>query len=253
MSTRAGSVRAEATKALPSSSTRSPLRMLWPTCATSPLTLTRPSAMRCSSARREPSPAWASTLCRRSSIFAAGAASSLRLRESLPRVLRGVESVMGIAPAIGIVRGLGYGTLGRGGFGGVGGVFVGGVAGLAGGRIGRGGPIRVAAGIVGRGAAVVGGTRVVLRLRLAGLVGGETGSGRRRVRIQRQFRLQLADVLQFGQGRQFVQALEPEVVQERLGGAVQGRAARHVAVADHADPLALFQRLDDVAADRHAA
>src|SRR3546814_13927932 len=38
-----------------------------------------------------------------------------------------------------------------------------------------------------------------------------------------------------------------------LGGAEQLRAAGDVAVADDADPLALFQRLDDVAVHRDAA
>ena len=58
----------------------SPLFTLMPVRATSPLTLTRPSAMRCSSARREPSPACASTLCRRSSslLDSAGFASRLQ-------------------------------------------------------------------------------------------------------------------------------------------------------------------------------
>src|SRR3546814_7815406 len=55
------------------------------------------------------------------------------------------------------------------------------------------------------------------------------------------------------QRRQFVQALEAEVVEEALGGAEQLRAAGDAAVADDADPLALFQRLDDVAVHRDAA
>lgn len=96
ISTREGSVRALATKLRPSSSILSPPLMLTPTWATSPLTLTRPSAMRCSRARREPRPACASTLCRRSSNRGASAAASLaRFRDSLRRV----SSVICLAPA----------------------------------------------------------------------------------------------------------------------------------------------------------
>ena len=94
-STRAGSVRALATKTLPSSSTRSPLQTDWPVRATSPLTFTRPWAMRSSSARREPRPAWASTLCRRSSALAAAGWLPFSLRE---RTFLGVL-LMTIAPA----------------------------------------------------------------------------------------------------------------------------------------------------------
>src|SRR5690606_25369882 len=78
------SVRALATNWRPSSSILSPLPIDMPTCATLPLTLTRPSAMRCSSARREPSPAWARTLCRRSCMRGASVPVSLpRLSVSL--------------------------------------------------------------------------------------------------------------------------------------------------------------------------
>ena len=82
ISTRAGSVSALATKLRPSSSTLSPLLTLMPVRATSPLTLTMPSAMRCSSARREPSPAWASTLCRRSSSLLDSAGFASRFSDS---------------------------------------------------------------------------------------------------------------------------------------------------------------------------
>src|SRR5205085_6946604 len=54
---------------------RSPLPTDWPVRATSPLTFTMPCAMRSSSARREPRPACASTLCRRSSMRALLASS----------------------------------------------------------------------------------------------------------------------------------------------------------------------------------
>ncbi len=73
------------------------------------------------------------------------------------------------------------------------------------------------------------------------------------IAIELQLRLQLADVAKLGERRQLVEALEAEVIKEASRGAEQGGAARHVAVADYADPLALFQRLDDVAAHRHAA
>ncbi len=48
---------------LPSTATRSPNEMRWPVCAGSSLTVIRPSAIRSSMSRREPMPAWASTLC----------------------------------------------------------------------------------------------------------------------------------------------------------------------------------------------
>ncbi len=65
----------------------------------SPLTLMSPLEMRCSRARREPRPAWASTLCRRSSSFGASVAVS-RLSESVfdggfGVSLMGVSSVRG--------------------------------------------------------------------------------------------------------------------------------------------------------------
>ena len=68
-----------------------------------------------------------------------------------------------------------------------------------------------------------------------------------------ELRFEFADVLEFGQRGEFVQALEPEVIEEHLGGAEQGRLAGDVAVADDADPLALLERLDDVAVHRDAA
>src|SRR3546814_281726 len=85
------------------------------------------------------------------------------------------------------------------------------------------------------------GADVADRHRLAGLA------------VELQLRVEFAEILQLRQRRQFVQALEAEVVEEALGGAEQLRAAGDVAVADDADPLALFQRLDDVAVHRDAA
>src|SRR6185437_14974191 len=86
----------------------SPLLTDMPVWATSPLTLTRPSAMRCSSARREPRPAWARTLCRRSSSLNCSDVAS-RLSESLfNEGLRGV-SLISFAPADGFEVGLWFG------------------------------------------------------------------------------------------------------------------------------------------------
>src|SRR3546814_5877539 len=79
------------------------------------------------------------------------------------------------------------------------------------------------------------GADVADRHRLAGLA------------VELQLWVEFAEILQLRQRRQFIQALEAEVVEEALGGAEQLRAAGDVAVADDADPLALFQRLDDVA------
>src|SRR5690606_33670282 len=99
---RAGSGSALAPNGRPSISTRSPPLTDMPTWATSPLTLTRPSAMRCSSARREPRPACASTLWRRSSRRGVSAAlSSRRLSVSL-RLAVGCCSLMFAPGAIAI-------------------------------------------------------------------------------------------------------------------------------------------------------
>ena len=43
------------------------------------------------------------------------------------------------------------------------------------------------------------------------------------------------------------------MVEELSGGGEHRRAPRHVTMADHANPLALLQRLDDLAVDRNAA
>lgn len=42
------------------------------------------------------------------------------------------------------------------------------------------------------------------------------------------------------------------MVEEHLGGGKHRRFTGHVTVTDDADPLALQQRLDDMAVDRHA-
>src|SRR3546814_9387081 len=116
-------------------------------------------------------------------------------------------------------------------------------AGLVGARFGarvdRRGALRVLA-VVLRDVRTVG-ADVADRHRLAGLA------------VELQLRVEFAEILQLRQRRQFVQALEAEVVEEALGGAEQLRAAGAVAVADDADPLALFPRLDDVAVPRDAA
>src|SRR5690606_29046712 len=98
----------------PSISMRSPPLTDMPVCATSPLTLTRPSAIRCSSARREPRPAWASTLCRRSSSrdVISAVFSSPRLSDSL-RLPVGCCSLMS-APGAVAVFGEGVLLFGRG-------------------------------------------------------------------------------------------------------------------------------------------
>ena len=59
--------------------------------------------------------------------------------------------------------------------------------------------------------------------------------------------VQIADLSQL---RQPVQATQSEVIQELTGRAVQRRTPWHLAVPQHADPLALHQGLDDVAAHR---
>src|SRR3546814_52176 len=109
-------------------------------------------------------------------------------------------------------------------------------AGLVGARFGarvdRRGGLRVLA-VVLRDVRTVG-ADVADRHRLAGLA------------VELQLWVEFAEILQLRQRRQFIQALEAEVVEEALGGAEQLRAAGDVAVADDADPLALFQRLDDV-------
>src|SRR5688572_16191812 len=289
ISTRAGSVSALATNWRPSSSILSPLLTLMPTCAVSPLTLTRPSAMRCSSARREPRPAWARTLCRRSSRRGASAVvSAPRFRVSLRLfcsvmflLLRlgqlGLVCVLlgngrrldGVGVLLGIVHV--RRALARRGFGGaLKGMFVGVFDGRVCASVLRrralvlqvvGGSIVLA--VVGRGdaglrlgqARVVIGVDIVARIVGVGSFHGSGGDAtcRDRGAFELQLRLQFADVLELRQWRQLVQALEAEVVEEALGRAEQRRLAGYVAVADDADPLALFQRLDDVAVDRDAA
>src|SRR5690606_35427793 len=272
ISTRAGSLSALATNWRPSISMRSPPLTDMPVCATSPLTLTRPSAMRCSSARREPRPAWASTLCRRSSSREVISAlfSSPRLSDSL-RLPVGCCSLMSAPGAVAVV-GEGVllfsrGIVAGGVVGGVCVVFVLGdvvpcvagcevrrfvvgrveMVGGAGNRPGSRIPTRigcrrfagmassflvrlcfgcVAAGLVLRGIGVVG-CDVVIGLRI---VGGD--SANRALAVELELRLELAEILEFGQRRQLIQALEAEIIEEGPGGAEQFRAARHVAVAD---------------------
>src|SRR4249919_4145813 len=276
ISTRAGSVSAVATKTLPSISILSPPVTLWPTVAVSPLIFTSPSAMRCSSARREPRPACARTLCRRSSSLGASAFSAPgRLRVSL----RLFSSVIFLLLRRCLLREGGFGVVighrhgrrldgvvlegffvqefvlvrrahSRRGFGiAIAGVFVV-VVGLA-----EAFDVVVFAlvGVEVVGIEVVGVGSIGFN---TGFVPDAAGFDRRRVAhhvVELQLRFQLANVLEFRQRRQFVQALEAEVIEEGPGGAEQRRLARHVAVTDDADPLALFQRLDDVAADGHAA
>src|SRR5207342_2478930 len=233
--TRDGSVSALATKLRPSISTLSPLPIDMPTCATSPLTLTRPSAMRCSSARREPRPACARTLCRRSSMRGVSAASP-RFNESLRLPLSGVCcSLIRIAP--GAVAVFGEGGVVR---------FVLRFV------VVEGVGIDVDIDVVRREGFVIGIRWQVVVVGAAGDVADRHHAGGV-VAVELELRLEFAEILQLRQRRQFVQPLQAEIVEEVLGGAKQFRAARDVAMADHADPLAFFQRLDDVAVDRDAA
>ncbi len=57
---------------------------------------------------------------------------------------------------------------------------------------------------------------------------------------------QILQFLQLCKGRQVVQLLQAEIVQEVAGGAEQFRLAGHVAMTDDADPVAFVKGLDDV-------
>ena len=70
------------------------------------------------------------------------------------------------------------------------------------------------------------------------------------VEIEDRIRFQLT---QLRQRRQFVEALEVEVIEKPLGGCEHRGFARHVAIAHHADPFALKQGFDDMAVDRHTS
>src|SRR3546814_13714896 len=61
--------------------------------------------------------------------------------------------------------------------------------------------------------------------------------------VELQLWVEFAEILQLRQRRQFIQALEAEVVEEALGGAEQLRAAGDVAVADDADPRSEERRV----------
>ena len=85
-----------------------------------------------------------------------------------------------------------------------------------------------------------------------GRVPNTTGLNSERPR-QGQLHVDLAHVLEFGERRQVVQRLQAEVVEELAGSAEQLRMARHVAMPDDANPVALHQGLQDVRVHRHAA
>ena len=70
---------------------------------------------------------------------------------------------------------------------------------------------------------------------------------------QGQLHAQILEFLELRQRRQVIEFLQAEIIEKFAGRAEQFRLARHVAVADHADPAALEQRLDDVGIDGHAA
>ena len=71
--------------------------------------------------------------------------------------------------------------------------------------------------------------------------------------LQGQSRGQFIQITHSGQGRQFIQAAQVEVVEKLTRGSVHGRTARHVAVPHDAHPLALKQGFYNLTANRHAA
>src|SRR5712671_3971948 len=66
-------------------------------------------------------------------------------------------------------------------------------------------------------------------------------------------RLKLEGLGDFLERRQLLERAQAEVVEELAGGGVKRRAARRFAMADHVDPGAGFQALDDLGRDGHAA
>jgi hypothetical protein len=58
--------------------------------------------------------------------------------------------------------------------------------------------------------------------------------------------LKLQSLRDFLERRQLLERAQPEVVEELSGGGVQRRAAGRLAVADHVDPAARLERLDDL-------
>ena len=73
-----------------------------------------------------------------------------------------------------------------------------------------------------------------------------------RIAVELQLHADVVHFLEVSQGRQLVQAAEPEVIQEVAGRAQQLWPARDLAVPDHANPRAFRQRADDIRVDRHA-
>ena len=88
---------------LPSIATWSPHDTRWPTCATSPFTLTRPSTIICSRSRREPTPDCASTFCN----FGASASGARMRRSGATPVAAASSSLAGVAAGASITSSAG--------------------------------------------------------------------------------------------------------------------------------------------------
>src|SRR5688572_18412616 len=71
--------------------------------------------------------------------------------------------------------------------------------------------------------------------RSSGRFGGLLGGG-----------LKLESLRDFLERRQLLERAQPEVVEELPGGGIQRRPAGRLAVADHVDPAARLERLDDL-------
>src|SRR5690606_16462862 len=76
------------------------------------------------------------------------------------------------------------------------------------------------------------------------------GGRRQQVRLRIQLR---ESVFDFRQRRQVLELPQSEIIEELLGRAEHLRFARHIAMSDHAYPIAFEQRADDVRADGDAA
>src|SRR5262252_6494297 len=77
--------------------------------------------------------------------------------------------------------------------------------------------------------------------RLGGLCGGRCGLFERRLDGGRGDLRELKRLDDVFQGRQLLERSQPEVVQEGLGGPVEGRAPGHFLVPQHLDPVALLE------------
>ena len=209
---------------------RSRAASLAPNAGTSPLTCSRPSRIQRSTSRREPMPAADSSFCTRSRRGSLPASSPWARRPpcgAAPR-RRGAAWPRGINPH----------------------------------RLRR----RVRPGLAAAATRALRGSGPHLVRRRIGIrspcVRGSASRGLRapppaaHLRLgarQRQLHAQILELLELRQRRQIVQLLQAEVVEKFAGGAEQLRLARHVAMTDDANPVALEQGLDDVRVHRHAA